>query len=204
MTNPLTNQQLDEIEKAVSAVAPEASPPLAPLADPFVVALAAKLNAIAPSPAPRSTGVHLALYEARAICAAGPLAQLREEHDALIAEIRRLRDALACEERLHGDTIDDRDRAADMADKLAYAVASEGVIGEHTADNSPWANALQLITPAAEVERLRAELATANARLNATARLAGRQETKLRELGVPSTVDVATVHAVPAAAETGE
>lgn len=123
---------------------------------------------------------------------------------ALLAYVRRLRDALAREERLHGDTIDDRDRATDMADKLAYAVASEDVIGEHTADNSPWANALELITPAAEVERLRAELATANARLNATARLAGRQETKLRELGVPSTVDVTTVHAAQAAVETGE
>lgn len=70
--------------------------------------------------------------------------------------IERLRADLAKEQRLHGDTIDDRDRATDMADKLAYAVAPEAVIGEHTADNSPWANALDLITSAAEVDKLRA------------------------------------------------
>jgi hypothetical protein len=45
----------------------------------------------------------------------------------------------------------------------------------------------------ATIQQLRAELATANARLDATARLTGRQETKLRKLGGPATVDVATV-----------
>lgn len=78
----------------------------------------------------------------------------------LKAEVDRLRAALAKEERLHGDTIDDRDRAQDAADKLAYAVAPEGVIGEHTADNCPWTNALNLITPKAEVRRLRARQLT--------------------------------------------
>ncbi|GAP46918.1 hypothetical protein [Streptomyces azureus] len=77
----------------------------------------------------------------------------------LKVEIDRLRAELARQERLHGDTIDDRDRAQDAADKLAYAVAAEDVIGEHTADNSPWANALDLITPQAEVDKLRAEIA---------------------------------------------
>jgi hypothetical protein len=52
----------------------------------------------------------------------------------------------------------------------------------------------------AEVRRLRTELATANARLDATARLAGRQENKLRELGTPTTVDVMSVTSEP---ETG-
>lgn len=80
---------------------------------------------------------------------------------ALLAEVRRLSAALTREQRLHGDTIDDRDRATNMADKLAYAVAPETVIGEHTADNSPWANALDLITSASEVDKLRAELAAA-------------------------------------------
>jgi hypothetical protein len=79
----------------------------------------------------------------------------------LAAEIRRLRDALAKEERMHGETIDDRDRMHDMADKLAYAVAPEEVIGEHSSMNCPWENALDLITPMAEVEKLRAELAAA-------------------------------------------
>lgn len=45
----------------------------------------------------------------------------------------------------------------------------------------------------AEVRRLRNELADVHARLNATARLAGRQETKLRTLGAPTSVDVAEV-----------
>lgn len=80
----------------------------------------------------------------------------------LKAEVDRLRAALAKEERLHGDTIDDRDRAQDAADKLAYTVAPEGVIGEHTADNCPWTNALDLITPKAEVDRLRARQLTAS------------------------------------------
>lgn len=78
----------------------------------------------------------------------------------LKAEVDRLRAEADREERLHGDTIDDRDRASDMADKLAYAVAPEEVIGEHTADNSPWANALDLITPKAEVDKLRADAAS--------------------------------------------
>ena len=73
----------------------------------------------------------------------------------LAAQVRHLRTELAKEQRLHGDTIDDRDRARDAADKLAYAVAPETVIGVHTADNSPWENALDLITPMAEVDRLR-------------------------------------------------
>lgn len=81
---------------------------------------------------------------------------------ALVDEVRRLQAALAREERLHGDTIDDRARAQDAADRLAYAVAAEDVIGEHTADNSPWANALELITSKADVDKLRAELGAAH------------------------------------------
>jgi hypothetical protein len=84
---------------------------------------------------------------------------LQEIALGLKAEVDRLRAELVRQERLHGDTIDDRDRAQDAADKLAYAVASEDVIGEHTADNSPWANALDLITPQADVDKLRAEIA---------------------------------------------
>jgi hypothetical protein len=81
----------------------------------------------------------------------------------LKAEVDRLRAALAKEERMHGETIDDRDRFHDMADKLAYAVAPEEVIGEHSSMNCPWENALDLITPMAEVDKLRAELAEARA-----------------------------------------
>lgn len=79
----------------------------------------------------------------------------------LVAEIRRLQDALTKEEQLHTSTIGDRDHFHDMADRLAYAVAPEEVIGEHSSMNDPWENALDLITPIAEVDRLRAALAAA-------------------------------------------
>ncbi|MGW2720811.1 hypothetical protein [Streptomyces sp. NPDC001492] len=82
---------------------------------------------------------------------------------ALVAEVRRLRAALANEERQHGDTIDDRDHFHEMADKLAYAVAPEEVIGEHSSMNCPWDNALDLITPMAEVDKLRQQLAAGRA-----------------------------------------
>lgn len=90
---------------------------------------------------------------------------------ALLAEVHRLQAALAKEELLHGDTIDGRDRAQDAADKLAYAVASEDVIGEHTADNSPWANALDLIAPKTDVDRLRDRVAELEVGLNDLAAL---------------------------------
>ena len=62
-------------------------------------------------------------------------------------------------DRALGETIDDRDQAHEIADKLAYTVAPEEVIGEHSSMNCPWANALDLITPAAEVDKLRARVA---------------------------------------------
>ncbi|MFE9906461.1 hypothetical protein [Streptomyces achromogenes] len=48
--------------------------------------------------------------------------------------------------------------AETAADTLAYAVAPPAVIGEHSAVNDPWANALDLITPMAEVDALRTKL----------------------------------------------
>ncbi|MFF9025705.1 hypothetical protein [Streptomyces eurythermus] len=78
----------------------------------------------------------------------------------LKAEVDRLRDALDKEEHRHGETIRDRDRFHDMADKLAYAVAPAEVIGEHSSMNCPWENALDLITPMAEDDRLRQQITT--------------------------------------------
>ncbi|MFJ4926881.1 hypothetical protein [Streptomyces sp. NPDC088736] len=104
------------------------------------------------------------------------------EVPALLAEVRRLQAALSREKRLHGDTIDDRDHAHDAADKLAYAVASEEVIGEHTADNSPWANAYELITSMADVAALREELDRQTALAEQGAR-ANRELTRLRTAG---------------------
>lgn len=57
-----------------------------------------------------------------------------------------------------GETIDDRDRAQDAADKLAYAIAPIEVIGEHSSENDPWKNALERVTPLAEVKSLRSQL----------------------------------------------
>jgi len=62
-------------------------------------------------------------------------------------------------DRMLTDTIDDRDRAQEIADKLAYAVAPEEVIGEHSSMNCPWTNAFELITPKADVDKLRARVA---------------------------------------------
>ncbi|MGW2725632.1 hypothetical protein [Streptomyces sp. NPDC001492] len=78
---------------------------------------------------------------------------------ALVAEVRRLRAANAQLDRALSETIDDRDQAHEIADKLAYAVAPEEVIGEHSSMNCPWTNALELITPKAEVDKMRAVLA---------------------------------------------
>jgi hypothetical protein len=103
---------------------------------------------------------------------------------ALIDTVRRLRTELAREQenyrayrigvegakkiaerriadldRALGETIDDRDRLHEVADKLACAVAPIEVIGEHSSMNCPWTNAFELITPAADVAKLRTELA---------------------------------------------
>lgn len=41
--------------------------------------------------------------------------------------------------------IDERDGAEEWADKLAYAVGPVEDIGEHSNDNNPWANALEIL-----------------------------------------------------------
>lgn len=74
------------------------------------------------------------------------------ELDRLRAEIKQL-------DRTLDEVMAERDSAHDALDRMALAVAPEDVIGEHSSGNNPWANALELITPAAEVDRLRAELA---------------------------------------------
>lgn len=69
--------------------------------------------------------------------------------DAQAAEIRRAEaDALV--------DIDQRDRAELWADRLAGAVGGIDLIGEHSNANCPWENAYDLITPHAEVVKLRA------------------------------------------------
>jgi hypothetical protein len=55
--------------------------------------------------------------------------------------------------------IDERDHLEALLDKFAQAVAPTSVIGEHSSGNDPWANALDMLTSAAEVEQLRAQMA---------------------------------------------
>ena len=40
--------------------------------------------------------------------------------------------------------ITERDEAQEWADRLAYAIAPQDVIGEHSSHNDPWANALEV------------------------------------------------------------
>ncbi len=62
----------------------------------------------------------------------------------------KLQAELDAEERAHLQTIDDRDKAQDAADKLADAIATlfGEEIGEHSNLNCPWYNALEIIEEA--------------------------------------------------------
>ncbi|WP_327385005.1 hypothetical protein [Streptomyces sp. NBC_01207] len=74
------------------------------------------------------------------------------EQQEYVAEVERLREAVFVAEA-------DRDAAATWADTLAYRVAPVEVLGKHgEEDRYPWGDALELITPAAEVEALRKAL----------------------------------------------
>ncbi|WP_433520079.1 hypothetical protein ACQP2T_63805 (plasmid) [Nonomuraea sp. CA-143628] len=77
----------------------------------------------------------------------------------LLAEVDRLTAALANEEQTTDRLIGERDDMEKLLNTFAYTIAPEEVIGEHSSGNDPWANALDLATPAAEVDRLKAELA---------------------------------------------
>jgi hypothetical protein len=72
-----------------------------------------------------------------------------------------LRTAVQREEVIACDVIAEREEAEDLLDRFAYAIAPAEVIGEHSSGNDPWARALDLVTPAAEVAALRAQAAAA-------------------------------------------
>lgn len=65
--------------------------------------------------------------------------------DALAPTMEQLHGELAREQRYHTQALEERDRAADAANRLAYAIAPVEAIGEHSGDNDPWANALEAI-----------------------------------------------------------
>lgn len=82
------------------------------------------------------------------------IAHARQDVPALLAEIDRLRKQNAELDKECNEVIGERDHMHDVADKLAYAVAPIAVIGEHSSENDPWENALDHITPAAELVKL--------------------------------------------------
>ncbi|MFI0900619.1 hypothetical protein [Streptomyces sp. NPDC020983] len=67
-----------------------------------------------------------------------------------------------------GQLIDERDNREEWADELANAVGPIELIGEHSSHNNPWANALDLITPHAQVQKLRGRVAELEAERHAT------------------------------------
>ena len=75
------------------------------------------------------------------------------ERDAAMERVVNLEARLAREENSHGLTIDQRDRASDAADALAYAIGTVEDIGEHSNLNDPWANALELLDSRLAQER---------------------------------------------------
>lgn len=79
-------------------------------------------------------------------------AEARAEQAAEIERLRKERDQL---DRTLDEVMAERDSAQDALDRMALAVAPEEVIGEHSSGNNPWANAFELITPAAEVDGLK-------------------------------------------------
>lgn len=64
------------------------------------------------------------------------LRSLADRIEELEATVRR-------EEADHLRTITERDDTEEWADKLAYSIAPQSVIGEHSSANNPWMNALE-------------------------------------------------------------
>lgn len=79
------------------------------------------------------------------------------------AELERLRKTNADLDEGITEVIRERDAREELLDQFAGLVAPVAVIGEHSSGNDPWANAMDLVTPAEDVEQLRAELATVQA-----------------------------------------
>lgn len=87
------------------------------------------------------------------------------------AELDRLTEENTRRERDELKVIAERDQLEELLDQFAYAVAPVEVIGEHSSGNDPWRNALDMVTPVAEVGSLREE----NTRLAAELAVAQRK-----------------------------
>ncbi|MER7788604.1 hypothetical protein [Streptomyces sp. NPDC097640] len=97
--------------------------------------------------------------------------------DALLGrhgKVKSERDEL---NRALAETTDDRDRAQEAADKLAYAIAPIEVIGEHSGGNCPWTNALDVAAQGATEYGIRAS--DGEVMLSGNARDRAEQEARL-------------------------
>lgn len=83
------------------------------------------------------------------------IAHARADVPALLAEVERLRALADRHEQAALVAIAQRDEREDLLNKFAYKVGPVEVIGEHSSANDPWVNALDMVTPASEVDRLR-------------------------------------------------
>lgn len=73
-----------------------------------------------------------------------PLSEIEVVAEALATEVLRLTERLDVEEIAHEHTIQQRDDAQEAADRLAYAIAPQAWIGEHTSEVSPWDRAYEV------------------------------------------------------------
>ncbi|MFF4385564.1 hypothetical protein ACFY0G_02040 [Streptomyces sp. NPDC001552] len=81
------------------------------------------------------------------------------EGEQYLAEVDRLREEVFVAKA-------DRDAAATWADALAFKAVPVEVLGRHEDGGYPWGDALDLITPAAEVDELRRQVEGLQAQLN--------------------------------------
>ncbi|MHA4819448.1 hypothetical protein ACXZ65_34425 [Streptomyces aculeolatus] len=108
------------------------------------------------------------------------IAHAREDVPALLAEIDRLTADNAELDQSLDKVMRERDDLHEVADKLAYAIAPIEVIGEHSSGNDPWENALDHVTSASAVERLRFLFGSARDRADKLAAQVAELETTLR------------------------
>lgn len=83
-----------------------------------------------------------------------------------VTEIERLRARYDNLDKTLDEVLTERDAHHDALGRFALAVAPEEAIGEHSSGNNPWANAFELVTPAAEVDALRARVAELEGQAN--------------------------------------
>jgi len=74
------------------------------------------------------------------------LSRAASVHAACDRRITALEDEVATLDQALNEVLVERDRLHERLDELAYAVAPEAVIGEHSSMNGPWRNALNILT----------------------------------------------------------